>query len=73
MHCPSRPALWRRGFAQVLLEKSNCLGVKVLVKVDAIEARRVGTDGRNRLGLLWGAERKEGKVFRIRHEMEFGL
>ena len=49
--------LWRRGFTQVLLKKCNYLGVKVLVKVNAIEARRVGTDGRKLFCLFFGAER----------------
>jgi hypothetical protein len=64
--------LWRRGLAQVLLEESNYLGVKVLVKVGAIEARGVGADGSELLCLLRGAQGKEGKVFRIFDEMIIG-
>lgn len=65
--------LWRGGFAQVLLKKSNYLSMKLLVKVNAIEAGRVGTDRRKTLYFFWGAESKEGKVFRIAHEIELGL
>jgi hypothetical protein len=65
--------LWRRGFAQMLLEKSNGFGVEALVKFSAIEARRVGADGSKLLRLFWRAESKEGKVFRTLRKMVFGL
>jgi hypothetical protein len=52
--------LWRRGLAQVLLKKCNCLGVKVLVKVNAIEAWGVGTDGSN-FSVSFGVQRARKK------------
>ncbi|MGY4473267.1 hypothetical protein [Bradyrhizobium sp. USDA 3364] len=44
-------------------EERDGLGVEALVKRGAIEARRVGADGWNLLGLLRRAEREEGEVF----------
>jgi hypothetical protein len=63
--------LW--AFNEVLAEESNNIRVKPAMKVNAIEARRVGANGGSRPCFLRGAGREEGIVFGVFHEMVVGL
>src|ERR1700745_70425 len=70
---PGAGSLLLCGFNEVLPEKSNNIRVKPPMEVNAIEARRIGANGRSRLCFFRGAGREEGIVFGVFHEMVVGL